>query len=61
MRCPNVCGKTVLTRWYRKLAKGGIYENTRNATKLAAVGAIMTFVAMLGNELRELIKVRAKR
>jgi hypothetical protein len=52
----TVFGNTVLPRWYNMIAKRGAYEGTKNAAKIATAGTLMTLTAMLGNEIREIIK-----
>lgn len=56
----TVFGNTVVKRWFDLIFNRGIYEGTRNAAKVGATGVIMIMTAMLGNELRELIKYGSK-
>lgn len=52
----TVFGNTTLKRWYDLLFNRGGYEGARNAVKIASVGILMTYTAVLGNEIREFIK-----
>lgn len=52
----TVFGNTVMKRWWDMMTRRGAYENTRNAAKIATAGVLMTWTAVLGNELREWIK-----
>lgn len=52
----TVFGNTTLKRWYDLLFNRGGYQGARNAVKIATVGILMTYTAMLGNEIREVIK-----
>lgn len=52
----TVFGNTTLTRWYDLLFKRGAYQGARNAVKIATAGILMVFTAVLGNEVREVIK-----
>jgi hypothetical protein len=52
----TVFGNTVLPRWHHMITKRGAYEGTKNAAKIATAGVLMTYTAILGNELREVIK-----
>ena len=51
---------TVLKRWYNEIRKTGFYNGIANGGRLAAVGAVMTIAAALGNELREFLQFGPK-
>jgi hypothetical protein len=51
---------TVLKRWYNEIFKTGFYNGIANGGRLAAVGAVMTIAAALGNELREFLQFGPK-
>jgi len=46
-------GNTVVKRMARELVQRGVFNSVEAATKYAAIMGLMTYTAMLGNELRE--------